>query len=331
MGTTRQVHHPPRLPPLQEPVLEHSPQGSSSVVSLFVPLDVDYASDEKVIAAGPMAELLFVRALAFSKRTLSDGRIRKAQLPVVAYGITGQTKLAARLVHVGLWVTAEDGWQISGWSKRNKSAAAIADGTAKKRVAGQKANHERWHHDGRTSDECPFCVSDSDSDSDIRNRPVGVRSESTESETESETEPQQQTSESEPDVELVDSAAVDIFDRAAGLLAEDEVRAKGPKILNPGGYIHSRTPAIRKEHEANWRGLLEREPGLNAQQLASFVVAVSATVTADQSPVLRQVEKNRDCPTCNGVGVFELDDGTFTDCSCKDSRNGHRAKDEVSA
>ena len=43
---------------------------------LFVPLDVEYDSDDKMIEAGPMAELLYVRGMAFAKRTGSDGNIR---------------------------------------------------------------------------------------------------------------------------------------------------------------------------------------------------------------------------------------------------------------
>ena len=47
---------------------------------LFVPLDVDYADDPKIIEAGPLAELLFVRGLAFCKQQLSDGHIARSQL-----------------------------------------------------------------------------------------------------------------------------------------------------------------------------------------------------------------------------------------------------------
>ena len=57
-------------------------------MSVYVPLDVEYASDDKIIEAGPMAELVYVRGLAFCKRTLNDGEITRAQLAVVAVGIS---------------------------------------------------------------------------------------------------------------------------------------------------------------------------------------------------------------------------------------------------
>lgn len=125
--------------------------------NLYVPLDVDYAADEKVLAAGPMAELLYVRSLAFAKRTLSDGLIRTAQLPLVGINIPNLARCSDKLVEVGLWVFADDGWLIVGWTKRNKSAQTVRSESEQKRLASQKANHDRWHSDGKVSARCPFC------------------------------------------------------------------------------------------------------------------------------------------------------------------------------
>jgi len=50
-------------------------------------LDAGYYDDEKIIAAGPMAELLFVRGIAFCRARMNDGFIRTEQLPRIAVGI----------------------------------------------------------------------------------------------------------------------------------------------------------------------------------------------------------------------------------------------------
>jgi hypothetical protein len=128
-------------------------------MSLYVPLDVDYASDDKLIEAGPLAELLYIRGLAFCKRTMSDGRIKRAQLTVVAHGIPSARKHVYQLVDVGLWRETSDGWAIVAWLKRNKSAAQIRSDSETKKAASALANHRRWHiGEGKEpSFSCPHC------------------------------------------------------------------------------------------------------------------------------------------------------------------------------
>jgi hypothetical protein len=129
---------------------------------LYVPLDVDYASDDKILAAGPMAELLYIRSLAFAKRTLSDGRISRAQLPLVALNVKGSaTRHAADLVQVGLWEVCDGGWRIVAWERHNSSKAEVQAQAAIAKEAGERGNHERWHVEGgKPSHRCRLCVAD---------------------------------------------------------------------------------------------------------------------------------------------------------------------------
>lgn len=126
---------------------------------LYVPLDVEYDSDDKLILAGPMAELLYVRGLVFAKRTMSNGDISAAQLTVVGRGIPSAAKHAAKLSEVGAWRVTATGWHIAAWLKRNKSVDTIASERDAKKAASVKANHERWHvgSDGKPSVTCPLC------------------------------------------------------------------------------------------------------------------------------------------------------------------------------
>lgn len=115
------------------------------MAGLYVPLDVDYATDDKLIEAGPMAELLYVRSLCFAKRTMRDGQIARSQLAAVALGIPSAAKHAQRLVDVGAWTASKTGWTITAWLKHNKPAASIRADSEAKKAASLLANHERWH------------------------------------------------------------------------------------------------------------------------------------------------------------------------------------------
>lgn len=127
-------------------------------MALYVPLDADYYYDPRMIDAGPMAELLYVRGLCFAKRTEKDGFIAESQLKAIATGIPKPRALADRLVANGAWEKVDDGWQISAWLKRNKSAAQIAHAKEAARLKSLLGNHERWHvKEGKFDPTCEMC------------------------------------------------------------------------------------------------------------------------------------------------------------------------------
>ncbi len=129
------------------------------MAGLYVPLDVNYADDAKVVDAGPMAELLFVRSLAFAKRDQHDGYIRNGQLGIVAARIPRLAPMVERLIDVGLWERNGDGIYIAAWLKRNLPTDEIS---AKKSSAGAVGNHRRWHlaPGGTPNPECDLCRKD---------------------------------------------------------------------------------------------------------------------------------------------------------------------------
>ena len=129
---------------------------------IYVQVDADYDSDDKIIEAGPMAELLYVRSLAFCKRKLSDGAVKRSQLSVVGARIPNAKGHAKTLVDVGLWVETEEGWIVAAWSKRNRSHADVQAQREISSEAGIRGNHERWHigEEGKPSSKCPLCRSE---------------------------------------------------------------------------------------------------------------------------------------------------------------------------
>lgn len=169
---------------------------------LHVPLDVEYAADDKIMDAGPMAELLFIRGLAFCKRTMSDGKITDRQIASVALGIPAPKKHAQRLVEVGLWTRGGDHWLILNWLKYNAPAADIEAARDMAKENGVRGNHERWHLDNdgvlvKPSPKCPLCRSmyrppDRPPDGVANPDPIGgdIAKEEPEPEEEPQTEPE---------------------------------------------------------------------------------------------------------------------------------------------
>lgn len=119
----------------------------------YVPMDVNYADDPRVISAGEPAEVLFIRALCVAKRTMSDGFVDKVQL--VRFGLADIDDRVARLVDVGLWdpVILDDGgdgttgeiagYQVRSWLKWNASAEQIEEKSVARAKAGKKGGQRR--------------------------------------------------------------------------------------------------------------------------------------------------------------------------------------------
>jgi len=128
---------------------------ASKIPSEFVPLDVNYAHDRAIRQAGPLAELLFIRSMAYARRTKSEGVIPDYDLPVVGVGIPKVAQHAEALVRVRLWVAVSGGWRIRSWAKWNPVSDSAR--SARQSRGGALGNHNRWHVDGVTSDECEFC------------------------------------------------------------------------------------------------------------------------------------------------------------------------------
>ena len=122
----------------------------------FVPSDVDLAYDPDIMAAGPMAELIYRRANEYAKKNRRDGIIYTLDLPVIARAIPNPEKHAARLVDRNLWEQREDGWLIRSYLKWNLSLDEQAAAKQANRIGAAKSNHGKGLH--ITPDPiCPLC------------------------------------------------------------------------------------------------------------------------------------------------------------------------------
>lgn len=121
----------------------------------FVPLDVNYAHDRAIRQAGPSAELLFIRAMTYARRMKTNGYVPDYDLQVIGVGIPKLPQQAATLVRVRLWATAAGGWKFRSWDKWNP--VSDAERQVRQSKGGRLGNHNRWHVDGVTSEDCEFC------------------------------------------------------------------------------------------------------------------------------------------------------------------------------
>ncbi|MDA8375086.1 MAG: hypothetical protein M0Z91_12720 [Actinomycetota bacterium] len=130
--------------------------------SLFVQLDVDYYHNDRVIQAGPEAELLYIRSLAWCKASVVDGTFTVRQIRAFAPWEHADRidDLTDRLVAAGLWVRDGETIIITGWRQRNKPVAdlrKLADARAR---AGNLGAHRQWHRlaDHKKPKDCRYCA-----------------------------------------------------------------------------------------------------------------------------------------------------------------------------
>lgn len=276
-------------------------------MSLFVPLDVDYASDDKLIEAGPMAELLYVRGLAFCKRTMSDGHIRRSQLTAVGLGIPSASKHAQRLVDVGAWTVTSYGWRVSSWLKRNKSAAQIRLESDTKKKNSILANHRRWHvGEGKEpSISCPHCYPTPDPRSD-----PNWETPSDSTETEVEVEPEVEGSQSQSSVAQGSHLALvktddDDFSRTVTLVIDAKEREYRPDKPKPWRITVKRN-TIAEDGELIRRMLAD---GDTPDVVAAFVLGFGSDAGSPTAPTPARPWCTPMCETCGGDAWIDTGNG----------------------
>ncbi|MGV8972229.1 MAG: hypothetical protein ACOH10_07890 [Rhodoglobus sp.] len=129
---------------------------SRRIPGQFVPADVNTANDPAIMAAGPMAELIYRRANEYVKKNHRDGVVYSLDLPIIGNAIPNATKHAARLVCVGLWDATPDGWAIHSWLKWNLSLIEQAEQKARNAEGALLTNHKLDRHK-KARKGCPLC------------------------------------------------------------------------------------------------------------------------------------------------------------------------------
>ena len=106
-------------------------------MALFVPLNVTYYHDEKIMRVGGWAELLYVRSLAFCKANSTQGAFTLQQCCSFGAGIPRLKSRREALVLHSLWEPTDDGWFICGWFNHNKADSEISEARRDAGLIGQ--------------------------------------------------------------------------------------------------------------------------------------------------------------------------------------------------
>jgi hypothetical protein len=125
----------------------------------YIPLSVNYADDDAILACSPMAELLFIRCLALAGQLRSDGFLSDTQIiQRAARGLGSQRRirvLITELVTNGPLERQDGGYVIRAWLKWNKSTDELGRERARdrerKRAERQTSNGVQ-PESGRTPD-----------------------------------------------------------------------------------------------------------------------------------------------------------------------------------
>ena len=131
------------------------------MTELYAKIACGLPRDPRFLQAGPLARLLYVQAVLYSKENLTDGALHRLALPLLAVDIPDPAEHMQRLVDVGAVEETDSGWQIPEhhWTKWNRTAAEIEQSRAAKHLAAALTNHRRWHEaKGITDPRCQHCV-----------------------------------------------------------------------------------------------------------------------------------------------------------------------------
>lgn len=90
---------------------------------LYVPLDVNFSDDDKVLACSAEAQLVYLRGLMLSKRLDSDGFVHENHLARLceyfSYADIDPADLSRELTKAGLWEPVDNGWIVPSWAAHN--------------------------------------------------------------------------------------------------------------------------------------------------------------------------------------------------------------------
>lgn len=119
-------------------------------------VDDQLATHPKVVAAGNAAMGLWARAGSWSAQQLTDGHIPAAMVAVLG----GRPADARKLVQVGLWDIAGDGYRFHDWEEYQPTRGVVEAQRSNRSSSATLANHKRWHAKrGVTDLSCPHCRS----------------------------------------------------------------------------------------------------------------------------------------------------------------------------
>jgi hypothetical protein len=115
----------------------------------YAKLSATYYLDDAILDAGPEAELLFARCLAFTAASSSDGFITERQMKTVGIGLRNVPRRVESLLRVGILTHGDGGYLIRSWLRWNKSATEIGRELRRDRERKAQKHAEEQAHSAR--------------------------------------------------------------------------------------------------------------------------------------------------------------------------------------
>ena len=106
----------------------------------WVKIDATYVEDDKIMAAGALAELVFIRSIAYCRRRFTDGRISPAAVLSLTLGVPeSSATLVEALVANRLWVVDDGGgWRVVNYDRWQMTTEKLANDAERKRADREK-------------------------------------------------------------------------------------------------------------------------------------------------------------------------------------------------
>lgn len=119
----------------------------------YIRVDADFWDNPKAIAAGPEGRSLYLCALAWSRKQLTDGNLPAHVLPTLAFkcGVPIDVAQAAadRIVEARLWKRTADGWEIHDYAEHQLTKADVDRQRAQwRKRQGDKRARDQEKEDG---------------------------------------------------------------------------------------------------------------------------------------------------------------------------------------
>lgn len=113
---------------------------------VWIRIDDQIAHHPKFIVVGPVASWLWVCGNGYCNKYLTDGFIPTSALTTLS-SVTQVSKWAERLVDVGLWERAIDGYRVHDFHDFNPTAEEVRAKRSKRSKAGRAGAVSRWQID----------------------------------------------------------------------------------------------------------------------------------------------------------------------------------------
>jgi hypothetical protein len=244
-------------------------------------LDDGFMTHPKALAAGKDGRALYIAGLLYAAGQLTDGHIATAVLPLVAAAAEVRGRpTAARLVDVGLWETAGDGWWIHDYHDWNPAADAER---AKRRARAEAGRKGGLRSKQTRSNQEANSQANPEANEEANGKPNGTPSpypylgDLPEQRSSRSYAP---STDSSPPVDKPDDLTT--ADQAYTLIADDQI-AQHPPNGDPDKYRRSTIAGIRREHHDQAHRYLHMNPNLTAQALADLLKPPSPA-PADHGP-----------------------------------------------